>query len=63
MTREQAIQLTQLYDNQLPEDYVGRYLEYYKMERSEFDDVIDKWANKELFQKIDGRWCPTFEIV
>jgi N-acetyl sugar amidotransferase len=63
MTREQAIQLTQLYDNQLPEDYVDRYLEYYKMERPEFDEVIDKWANKELFQKIDGQWCPTFEIV
>ena len=39
-----------------------KYLEYYSMSKEEFDSVLDKWANKDLFEKIDGRWMPKFEI-
>ena len=31
------------------------------MTQQEFDAVLDKWANKELFEKKAGRWAPTFE--
>ena len=62
MTRDQAINLVKLYDGRYPEEFIQRYLEYYQMNRDEFDDVLDRWANKGLFEKIDGYWKPTFNI-
>ena len=32
------------------------------MSKNEFDETIDIWANKDLFEKGNGRWKPTFEI-
>ena len=63
MTREQAVPLVRLYDNHYPENIIDQYLEYYKMTKEEFDTVLDKYANRNLFNKINGRWEPTFEIV
>lgn len=62
MTREQARNLVQMYDNQYPEQFMDIYLEHYQMEQAEFDAVLDKYANKDLFVKEDGRWVPNFEI-
>ena len=28
--------------------------------QEEFDAVLDRWVNRDLFEKIDGRWQPTF---
>mgnify|MGYP007088488150 CR=1 FL=1 len=30
---------------------INNYLDYYKMKKSEFDEILDKWANKNLFKK------------
>lgn len=62
MRREQALNLVRLYDGQYPEEYIETYLDYYAMSKEEFDDVLDKWTNKKLFKKIDGRWMPTFTV-
>lgn len=63
LTREQALPLVRIYDNQYPEEFVGEYLRYYGMTRAEFDAVLDRHVNKALFEKRDGRWEPTFQIV
>ena len=63
MDRNQAVNLVRLYDGQYPEEFIDDYLEYYQISMSEFDDVLDIYANKDLFEKIDGRWQPMFEIV
>ena len=62
MAREQAINLAELYDNELNEDFIPLYLEYYQMDREEFDKTIDKWVNKDLFEKIGSEWQPKFKI-
>jgi hypothetical protein len=62
MTREQAINLVRLYDGHYPEEFIETYLDYYQMTHDEFNAVLDKWANKELFKKVDGRYTPTFSI-
>lgn len=62
MTREQAINLVKMYDNAYPHDLLDTYLEYYGMTKEEFDAVLDKYANKDLFEKIDGFWEPKFEV-
>jgi N-acetyl sugar amidotransferase len=62
MTRDQAINLVKIYDGHFPEEFLDIYLEYYQMSIDEFNAVIDSWANKDLFDKIDGRWTPKFKI-
>lgn len=63
MTREQAVNLVRIYDGIYPEEYIQQYLEYYEMTKDEFDGVLDKWANKELFKKVDGIWMPSYTLV
>jgi len=62
MTREQAKQLVIIYDGQYPEEFLELYLDHFEMEREEFDAVLDKFTNKGLFKKYNGRWHPTFKI-
>jgi len=63
MSRSQAINLVRLYDGHYPDEFLDIYLDYYNMNQEEFDTVIDKWTNKDLFIKKDGKWKPKFEVV
>ena len=51
MTRKQAVNLVKKYDGEFPEQFVDSYLEYYKMSLSDFNNTLDKWANKDLLKK------------
>jgi N-acetyl sugar amidotransferase len=62
MDREQAINLVRLYDGHYPEEFIENYLDYYKMTKDEFDGVLDKWVNRDLFNKEGELWKPTFTI-
>ena len=62
MTRDQAVELVRLYDNHYPEEFLAQYLDYYQMSQAEFDAVLDKWVNKKLFTKVEGRWEPNFQV-
>lgn len=62
MTRSQALELVRIYDDQIPEDYIPHYLSYFDMSRPEFDAILDKWANKELLEKKNGRWVRRFNV-
>jgi N-acetyl sugar amidotransferase len=62
MDRSQAVNLVRIYDGAYPHDYLDDYLNYYQMSKNDFDAVLDRWANKELFEKIDGYWQPKFEV-
>ena len=61
LTRKQALALVRRYDGEYPEPYVPQYLEYFRMSEVEFDESLDRWANRELFEKVDGRWKQMFE--
>ena len=63
MTREQGIQLVKLYDNQEPKHLYKDYCEYFKISEKELLDIIDKWTNKDLFEKKNNSWVPKFEII
>lgn len=62
MTRDQAVNLVMAFDNNYPYEFIDLYLDYYKMTKSEFDQVLDRYANKDLFEKIDGIWQPKFTV-
>jgi hypothetical protein len=63
MSRKQGVNLIKLYDNAYPEMYINDYLDYYSMTKNEFNEILDKWANKDLFEKINGRWEPKFKVL
>jgi N-acetyl sugar amidotransferase len=63
MAREQAVNLVRLYDGHYPEEFVQQYLGYFQMTQAEFDGVLDRYANKDLFEKLNGRWKPKFVVT
>ena len=63
LSREQAVHLVRMYDNNYPEEFIPLYLDYYGMSATEFETILDKWANKQLFEKKDKRWQPVFQVV
>jgi len=62
MDRQQAVNLVRLYDGQYPDEFMDDYLDYYEMTQEEFDSVLDRYADKDLFEKVDGRWSPRFVV-
>jgi hypothetical protein len=32
------------------------------MTQAEFDTALDRYANRDLFEKVEGRWQPKFII-
>jgi len=58
MHRSQAVNLVRLYDGQYPEEFISIYLDYFQITQTEFNCVLDKFANRELFYKENGRWKP-----
>ena len=52
-----------MYDGQFPEENLGLYLDYYKMTKEEFQNVINFWANKDILKFEKGKWIPKFVIV
>ena len=62
MDRQQAVNLVRLYDGLYPENYIDRYLTYFDMSMAEFDSVLDRWVNKDLFEYLDGHWKAKFTI-
>ena len=63
MEREQGLNLVKLYDGHFPEELLETYLDYYSMNETEFFEVLDKWANKDILIKEGRYWKPNFEIV
>ena len=63
MTREQAVNLVALYDNQPPLEAFETFAEYFQITMDEFQGVLDRFANKDLFEKVDGIWEPKFKVA
>lgn len=63
LSRNEAIELVKKYDNAYPYDLINTYLEYYQMTKEEFDMILDKYANRGLFEKVDGIWQPKFNVA
>ncbi len=63
MDRDQALKLVRLYDGHYPDEFISLYLDYYQMTIAEFSNVLDRWANKDLFEKQGDRWVPMFTVV
>lgn len=63
LTRKQGIELANLYDSESTLEHLDKYCDYFKMTKKNFNDVIDKFANKKLFRKVKNVWVPKFTII
>ena len=63
MSRAEAVELVRRYDGEYPEKSIPLFCDYYRMTREEFDAVLDRHANRALFEKRDGIWRPRFTIA
>lgn len=62
ITREEAVELARKYDGEYIGEDIPVFLDYYQMTREEFDNVLDRHANKDLFEKKNGIWTPKFTV-
>jgi len=63
ISRSQAKNLVLLYDGKLDKKDISYYLDYYKMNKNKFYDVLNKWTNKNLFKiSKNGEVIRQFEI-
>lgn len=60
MSRKEAVENLKRYDGEYPEPYIQKYLDFFEMTQKEFDGVLDRFVNRDLFKKVNGRWKPLF---
>lgn len=56
MTRDEGIKMVKKYDEYDCRDYRDMLLKYLNMTQKEWDNIIDKWANKAILEKVKGKW-------
>jgi len=60
--RNEAVELVKEYDGACDNKYIKIFCDYIGIDLDEFWRVVDKFVNKELFQKTKGEWKPIFEV-
>lgn len=56
MTREEAVRLAGLYDGKCAQRYVEKFCRYFKISQEEFDGIVDRYRNREIWKRKDGQW-------
>lgn len=63
LTREQAIWNVTEYDGKCGEQYIKAACDYLTITVEEFWEVVDRYVNRELFEKdSNGKWIPKFKV-
>ena len=62
MTREEAIENVKNYDGSCDEKYIQQLCEYLNISEKEFHDTKNKFVNKKLFEFLNGKWLPKFNV-
>ena len=63
MSRNQAVNLVRVYDGQFPAEHLDTYLDYYEMSKADFQAVLDRFTNRELFELSADGPIPKFTVV
>ena len=50
------------YDGGCGEQYIQKACDYLSITKEEFWEVVDKYVNRDLFEKVDGKWKPKFTV-
>lgn len=60
MDRAEALKLSREYDGEFPHDSLAEVLAYMGLSRAEFDAVIDRHRNPEIWRRDGARWVLRF---
>jgi N-acetyl sugar amidotransferase len=56
MTREEGLNLARKYDGEFPRYYFDEVLDYLSLTREEFDHIVDRHRNPEIWTREAGEW-------
>ena len=62
MSRDQAVNLVRMFDGQYPAEFESQYLDYFRMSRADFLDVLNSHTNRKLFEITDEVPKPKFLV-
>lgn len=63
LTREEAIWYVEQYDGKCGQQYIEETCNYLSITQKEFWDVVDRYVNRQLFEKDhEGKWVPKFQV-
>ena len=62
LTREDAKWYVTEYDGLCGREYIDTACRYLNITEKEFWEVVDRYVNKDLFEKISGKWVPKFKV-
>ncbi|MDD5512157.1 MAG: hypothetical protein PHD09_00130 [Candidatus Omnitrophica bacterium] len=56
LTREEGLKLARKYDHEYPSLFLKEVLEYLDLNEKEFNEIVDKHRNPEIWKKESGKW-------
>jgi len=56
MTKDKAIELARKYDHEFPEDNFQEVLEYIGINENQFEEIVNKHRNQEIWQIKNNQW-------
>jgi N-acetyl sugar amidotransferase len=62
MSREEGLELARKYDGEYPKEYLKDMLDYLHLTKKEFDKIVDKHRNLEIWKKENGEWKLRFPL-
>ena len=63
MTRQKAVKIVKRLQDQFPKEYFQDFLNYHNLTETEFWEVVERFRNKDIWEKINGRWRLKNELV
>ena len=63
ISRSEALELVKERDGVVSEENIEKFCAYLDITRNYFDSLIDRFANKNLFEKTNDKWVPKFDRV
>ena len=63
MSRDEAVALARRFDGEFPEQHLPEVLDYIGVSRAEFDEVVDRHRNRELWLKEDDVWTLRYPVA
>ncbi len=61
MKRKEAVEIVHQLQDQFPEEYFQDFLSYHSLTEGEFWDVVERFRNHNIWEKVGGQWklkCP-----
>lgn len=63
ITREEAIKITEKFDGTCDDKFIEMFCKHIEISKQEFWEIIDKFVNKDLFEKnAEGKWVRKFKV-